>query len=983
MIHPIHRRYYAEDLVRRRRAGDARRYAASQRRGRIDANPHQIDAVMFALGRIPDGGCILADEVGLGKTIEAGLVMAQILSEGAERILVVLPRSLLGQWQEELYTLFGMKTLEADTHGLDISGRGVYLVGREWAGTEKGSSTLRNGPPFDLVIIDEAHEIFAGIYRRFDRHGTYRTDSRYATTAHRVRRLIGPSPVLLLTATPMQNSLHELWGLVQYIDRTNTLLGLQPTFKELFCKDPAGRRIASGQAFELQRRLGSIVQRTLRRQAQDFLDTPLVDRHAKLFEYTMAPDERALYDDVTAYLLEPTLFAFRGRARQLLLIGFHRRMASSTAALAKSLEQVVKRLRGILDGVAEADLPDLRADFLTDLEDELEGAEPEDVEAEPSPEAVKAELARVEDFVRRAQALPHDSKAESLVRAVRALGAREEGSDKIVIFTESLTTQQYLRTLLTEKAGLSDDDITLFNGANDSPRARAALERRQEEVGKDPASYVQPSTKIEMRLALVHEFKTRSRVLISTEAGAKGLNLQFCNTIVNYDLPWNPQRIEQRIGRCHRYGQKHDVTVINFLATDNEAQRLVFEILSQKLELFGRVLGMSDEVLHEPESGANSQLALALGPDFESELNKVLDRARSREEVVEEIRRLHDSMDGRRLEIEELRERTFGLIEGRLDESVYRVFRGIRDKLSATLAELDKELERVALGYLEATHVPHEIHESDGRRILEISRDPRLPEHLAHGLTVVVGGSSSLEDLEPLHTSHPLIEAALAEARRVGEGDFRVRFVLEERGSEPLRRRRGSRGRLALTQVSYDGFEREDRLIVTAIFEDSEVLRPSEAAHELLQLPCVELPASTPECALTPEELDEVVDEEIFLDESEVAKRDQASFEKAIDQLDQYMEDRALLLRRRRSDLTKRIATAEAKRDRALGADARSEAAKKLENLELQAEEVDQSLDRIATRQDADYEKWKKHAHNRRYRSPSVKRLFTVEFELS
>ena len=102
-MHPIHRRYHAEDLVRLRRAGERRRYAASQRQGRIDANPHQIDAVMFALRRIPDGGCILADEVGLGKTIEAGLVIAQMLAEGASRILIVLPRTLVGQWQQELY----------------------------------------------------------------------------------------------------------------------------------------------------------------------------------------------------------------------------------------------------------------------------------------------------------------------------------------------------------------------------------------------------------------------------------------------------------------------------------------------------------------------------------------------------------------------------------------------------------------------------------------------------------------------------------------------------------------------------------------------------------------------------------------------------------------------------------------------------------------------------------------------------------------
>ena len=107
---------------------------------------------------------------------------------------------------------------------------------------------------------------------------------------------------------------------------------------------------------------------------------------------------------------------------------------------------------------------------------------------------------------------------------------------------------------------------------------------------------------VAVRLALVHEFRTRSKVFICTEAGAKGLNLQFCETVINYDLPWNPQRIEQRIGRCHRYGQERDVTVINFTASDNEAQRLTFEILSQKLDLFGKVLDASDTVLHEPRT---------------------------------------------------------------------------------------------------------------------------------------------------------------------------------------------------------------------------------------------------------------------------------------------------------------------------------------------------------------------------------------------
>ena len=140
---PIRRRLLAEDLVRLRRSDDQRRYAASQRRGRIDPNPHQIDAVIFALRRLPEGGCILADEVGLGKTIEAGLVIAQLLAEGTRRVLLIVPKSLIGQWQNELHTLFGIEAREGRLDPEAFAGSGVFLAHRELAGGPKGASRAR------------------------------------------------------------------------------------------------------------------------------------------------------------------------------------------------------------------------------------------------------------------------------------------------------------------------------------------------------------------------------------------------------------------------------------------------------------------------------------------------------------------------------------------------------------------------------------------------------------------------------------------------------------------------------------------------------------------------------------------------------------------------------------------------------------------------------------------------------------------------
>src|SRR6476469_6046279 len=236
-LHPFNLRMLAADLVRLRRPDDRARYAASQRQARIDPNPHQIDAVIFALRRLREGGCILADEVGLGKTIEAGLVIAQLLAEGAKRILLITPKPLLGQWRQELFQLFSVDAIEARAEVGAFDGEGVFLIGREAAGSNKGRDILMLSDHFDLCVIDEAHEMFAGIHKRFDDLGRYDETSKDAQTAGRVRDVLQHhgAPVMLLTATPIQNNLAELWGLVQYVDPLGTLLGDLPTFREVFC----------------------------------------------------------------------------------------------------------------------------------------------------------------------------------------------------------------------------------------------------------------------------------------------------------------------------------------------------------------------------------------------------------------------------------------------------------------------------------------------------------------------------------------------------------------------------------------------------------------------------------------------------------------------------------------------------------------------------------------------------------------------------
>ena len=973
MAHPAQRRYLAEDLVRRRRSDEQRRYAAPQRAAKIDPNPHQVDAVIFALGRLREGGCILADEVGLGKTIEAGLVIAQRLAEGARRVLLIAPKPLLGQWRQELAQLFEIDAREARPTIGGFDGEGVLLIGREAAGSERGRDAMLASEPFDLCIIDEAHEVFAGLYKRYDELGRYDLESPHAQTAGRVREVLAASrtPVLLLTATPIQNSLAELWGLVQFVDPLGTLLGDLPTFRAVFC-GVDDRHLAAGQEGELRGRLRSVLQRTLRRQVQELLEKPFVDRQARLFEYSMSAEERALYDDVATYLLEPGIVAFRGGQRQLALLGFHRRMASSSRALAESLANVAERLRAERDG---RDPSLVRA-----IDDELDDDEAAPIEGgEPPPpwparSALDAEIARLEGFIARAAALGgDDAKLGALFQALGFVGERAasgRGSPKLVIFTESCVTQDYLRDRLVASGLVTADEVTLFRGQNDSPRALEALARWRAE--KPAGTHDDASADVAVRLALVHEFKTRSRVFISTDAGGKGLNLQFCDTVVNYDLPWNPQRIEQRIGRCHRYGQRHDVTVINFLGKDNEAQRLTFELLSRKLELFGAVLDASDQVLHRPEGGAGDGLAGALGADFEAQIRRIYARARTIDEIEASFRALREQVAEDRRRFQETHARTASLIERRLDEDVQRVFRSHQAAMPVALAELDRDLRAVVVDYLEAVGASFTIEATARAEVLGVDASAALPGELSAGLTVAVGGS---KEHRSLHAGHPLVVAAVASARaRSSFPAARVRLSSDAPAS--LAEHDGQRAVARVFKLGFEGFEEVESLVPVVVFADGTVLDPRLGDRILRgELEEVEVaPAS-----IDGDSLDDATEAVLTHVQREVDAAEDQRFRAACQQAERFLDDRLLVLRRRRAELTARIEAAEARRDGATGFSARTEAERALASIQKALEDLEAAIDKLERRDDDTFRRYQDHIQGRRYSPPKREHLFDLD----
>jgi adenine-specific DNA-methyltransferase len=981
-LHPFNQRILAEELTRVRRADDRERYAASQRQARIDPNPHQIDAVIFALRRLKEGGCILADEVGLGKTIEAGLVIAQTRAEGAQRVLLIVPKSLIGQWQNELAGLFGIQAQEEHSN---YFAPGIYLVGREFAGSDRGANLLGATTPFDLVVIDEAHEIFAGLHKRYDRYGNYDDASDQALMAHRVRGFLRSSPVLLLTATPMQNSLAELWGLVQYVEPTGTLLGDIATFREVFCPDN-DRTPVIGQEFELQRRLGMVLRRTLRRQAQEFLDHPFTQRRCRLYEYPMSDDEKSLYDDVTEYLLQPSLYAFAGSQRQLLLIGFHRRMASSIAALASSLENVVTRLRRLQAG--------FRMDNSSDSTDLEEDDATDEVANESGPSAsaplgagFEKELALVEGFVARAHDLPNDAKARKFQEAIRVvleLGDSGRGSGKAVVFTESITTQEYLRRLLLEM-GLSDNDVTLFRGVNDHDRAKEAYGRWQQEVGAHLTPGTRPTREVAVRLALVHEFRTRSKVMVCTEAGAKGLNLQFCETVINYDLPWNPQRIEQRIGRCHRYSQQRDVTVVNFITRDNEAQRLTFEILSDKLDLFGRVLDATDTVLHEPQSDAPEGVVNALSVEFEEDLRNIYSRSRTLDEVTREISALRDKIADRKEAYEREYQRTSQIIESRFNDRVREVFRNLRQELPRALAGLDRDIANIVGGYLAALGIEHKRLDSAGRIVFEIASNATLPPELAElgsERRFATGDAKSLIDAQPLNLAHPLVRAAISDARR-WHGDSVTLLLPAEAAADELTAIRDRIGVLRVVKVEYGGFEPVERLVAGAVVEGTPI--DPTLASRLMRLSALDgqIPQKQVENRHAHDlALNDAIEEAVFLDQREIETAEQLHFEQAVGQLESFVQDKIMVCRRELKRVQEKLTAARLRRDQVVGATARERIEIEIQELALRVESLERRIQGLESREDEVYKRCKENYHELRFQPPVVTLLFEVTFQV-
>ncbi len=811
---PYHTKYFAYELTKRCSSNSLQKLATSLSDAQVDLNPHQVEAALFAFRSPLSKGAILADEVGLGKTIEAGILLSQKWAERKRKLLVIVPSSLRKQWNQELLDKFFLPSMILETKPFNQEikkGRlnpfdqpEIVICSYHFA---RSKESYIKGINWDLIVIDEAHHL----------RNVYKLTNRIANT---IKDAIAHAPKILLTATPLQNSLLELYGLVSVID--DYAFGDLKSFKNQFA------RLTGGDRFDdLKARLRPICQRTLRRQVLEYIK--YTNRIPITQEFHPTENEQRLYDLVSDYLQRPNLYALPASQRQLMTLILRKLLASSTYAISATLEALGKRLESIINLQGQASTPLEEAAFTSyeafeEIRDEW--AEDEDMGGETDKETpiyteedirvMREEIKSLKDFHILAHSIQKNSKGEVLLTALKRgfSQAEEKGaSRKAVIFTESTRTQEYLKRILdnTEYKG----KIVLFNGSNNDTESKAIYKRWLEKhAGTDR---ITGSKTADMRAALVDYFRDEAEIMIATEAGAEGINLQFCSLVVNYDLPWNPQRIEQRIGRCHRYGQKHDVVVVNFLNKKNAADQRVYQLLSEKFQLFEGVFGASDEVLGTIESGV----------DFERRIAQIYQTCRTEEEIQDAFDALQKEME---TQIDETMNVTRQKLLENFDEEVH-------EKLRVNLQESKDYLSRYESWLWDLTRyylTPYADFSSDDHSFL--LRDNPFPRETIHAGPYRIG--KNIEDANIYRIGHPLAQRIIGKCKTLTLPTQEVSFQYSTTPKkisilEPYLNKMGW---LSVINFSIDSFETEDHLLFCGVCDDGSVIDP-DVCQKFFSLP--------------------------------------------------------------------------------------------------------------------------------------------------
>jgi adenine-specific DNA-methyltransferase len=873
-------KYYAHELTRRFAPDSPERMAVAVAGAQVDLNPHQVDAALFAFASPFSKGALLADEVGLGKTIEAGLVISQRWAEAKRRILIIAPSNLRKQWHQELSEKFFLpcEILEAKSYNTAIKSGNFRPFSMESAVVICSYQFARNkaadvqAMPWDLVVIDEAHRL----------RNVYKTSNVIANT---LKLALADKNKLLLTATPLQNSLLELYGLVSFIDEH--VFGDLKSFREQFAN--ASRESVF---HALRERLKTVCHRTLRRQVTAYIS--YTKRFPIVEQFTPDESEDRLYNLVSNYLQRENLQALPASQRTLMTLVLRKLLASSTFAIAGALTSIGNRLQGKLDrnGALLSPEVDLAEDYeaLDETADEWPDESSPEVLTEADSKAIEAEIADLRSFAKLATSIDHNAKGKALIKAlgIAFAKAREiDAEEKAIIFTESRRTQNYLLRLLED--GQYADRIVLFNGSNNDERSKKIysdwVERHK---GSDRIS---GSKTADMRSALVDYFRETGRIMIATEAAAEGINLQFCSLVVNYDLPWNPQRVEQRIGRCHRYGQKHDVVVVNFVNRKNEADQRVFQLLSEKFKLFEGVFGASDEVLGAIESGV----------DFEKRINAIYQKCRQPEEIRAAFDQLQLELS---LEINEAMSQTRQKLLENFDDEV-------REKLRVRDEDAKVHLDRFEKLLIRLTR-----HELDGQAEFENTAAFRLRERPAwlRGKEVPLGLYELPRrsgDAHLFRITHPLGEAVVqrAKERHLEAAEVTFDYRKYEGRIAALEPYEGKSGWLSAARLSIDALDAPEDHILLAGFVDDEHGGGEVPADVLMRI--MSLPAETGKPARPAEPSSQGLSSQLAKQQTTIqrtiSERNARFFEAEAGKLDGWADDLKVGLEREIKEIDRQI----------------------------------------------------------------------------
>ncbi len=865
-----HAKYFAYELTKRCASDSMEKLAASLADAQVDLNPHQVEAALFAFRSPLSKGAILADEVGLGKTIEAGILLSQKWAERKRKILIIVPASLRNQWHQELSDKFFLPSVILETKTFNEQIRGgnlnpfdrseIVICSYQFA---RSKEPYVRQVAWNLAVIDEAHRL-RNVYKPSNKIG------------NAIKGALAPFDKLLLTATPLQNSLLELFGLVSIIDEH--IFGDIKGFRSQF-----SRLETDGDFQSLRERLKPICQRTLRRQVLEYI--PFTNRIALVEEFIPSEPEQKLYHLVSDYLQRQNLYALPASQRQLMTLILRRLLASSTFAIAGTL----KGLADKLEKAAESQKPVVEppqevAETFESFEEMQDEWEEEEDESEPERksdprildpeqlEKVAEEIQSLRLFTELANSIVKNSKGERLQTALKrglAEAKGKGGREKAIIFTESTRTQEYVRSIL-EEISRYKGKVVLFNGSNNDPKSKEIYQNwLKKHEGTD---HITGSKTADMRAALVEYFRDDAIIMIATEAAAEGINLQFCSLVINYDLPWNPQRIEQRIGRCHRYGQKHDVVVVNFLNKKNAADQRVYQLLDEKFKLFSGVFGASDEVLGSIGSGI----------DFEKRIADIYQKCRTEGQIQFNFDQLQQEME---IQIDDRIKQTRQKLLENFDEEVHEKLR-INDRESNEVKnKFDHWLWELTRFYLQ----PYAKFE-DGEPGFTLIKNP-FPEEQIHPGPYRSG--KNVEDANLYRLGHPLAQKIIEKCKAFTPDSQTVAFDYTHSGKkisilEPLV---GESGFMRVTCQTVSALETEDFIFLSGVCDDGTPV-DAEQCRRFFSIGASEQPSS---CSSVPEHLRAKLEELQRLQQNEtvekLTERNGAFFEIEIDKLDRWADD--------------------------------------------------------------------------------------------